>query len=124
MTEVHTAPNGRSDYQPGPDPAPAPPGLPEWERKRFADLDGLDDFGSCLPYGDRRTNTVYPSVAADMLRMLHDRHPHLFAALHYEAQTGEPLADEPRQRPARARRCRANAQTCTDGGCAVHGGHG
>lgn len=61
------------------------------------DLSALDPAalaarGAAIPWGDQPHQTSSPVIASGMLRLLRARNPQLWAELHYEAATGEPLA--------------------------------
>ena len=65
-------------------------------------LNDLDEFGACMPFGDRHTQVIHPSVAAAILRMLKERQPATFGAYLVEAQTGYRAETRKRKpRPAR-----------------------
>lgn len=63
--------------------------------------DDLDELGARIPFGDRANQTVPPSWAAGILRLLATREPEQFGAYMTEVATGHRVE---RNRPGRPRR--------------------
>jgi hypothetical protein len=73
--------------------APAPPG------PSALTADELDELGGRIPFGDRDNQTMPPSWAAGMLRIMAERDPETFGAYMLEVITGHRAVK--RGRPAR-----------------------
>ena len=87
-------------YAPGPPvTAPAAPdGPPEWERKRYEQLDELDELGGpSIPFGPARSMAVYPTVASAMLSEFYRRDRRAFIELRDECEADAPLPEVPKR---------------------------
>ena len=95
------APNGQ--HAPG-QPVTAPDGPPDWERKRYEQLDELDELGgAAIPFGPARSMAVYPTVASAMLSEFYRRDRRAFIELRDECEADAPLPEVPKRTRNRSR---------------------
>lgn len=79
------------------------PALDQLDRPPLADLaaldpDQLDQRGARIPFGDRWNQTLLPTVASGILRLLVERNPAMFGDLLSETMTGHRKATTGRKR--------------------------